>query len=231
MPPGQQPPTIVVLGGDEPLAAVRRAAQEAGERWRVVAAGRADDARRALESTPFAAVLASLPAGEEIVETIRGAAPEAAILVVARDDELGRAAVRAGADDYLTECELAAPALRRALSFTLQLQQRRQQLYRVTAQARAAADVRPLESPRGVLGPTGDGGVRRDTGGHRSCRHFACSVTAEHGLHRILALHEQGASPATIAAALNSQGYRTPAGTRWHVKTVARVVAAHDGSG
>ena len=43
---------------------------------------------------------------------------------------------------------------------------------------------------------------------------------------RILALHAEGASLHTIAAALNAEGLRTPAGPRWTTKTVARVVAA-----
>jgi diguanylate cyclase (GGDEF)-like protein/PAS domain S-box-containing protein len=47
----------------------------------------------------------------------------------------------------------------------------------------------------------------------------------EHGLHRLIEQHTQGASLATIAAALNSEGYRTPAGLRWHSTTVARALA------
>jgi hypothetical protein len=43
---------------------------------------------------------------------------------------------------------------------------------------------------------------------------------------RIRELHVQGASLHTIAAALNAEGRRTPAGPRWTTKTVARVVAA-----
>ena len=43
---------------------------------------------------------------------------------------------------------------------------------------------------------------------------------------RILALHGQGASLHTIAAALNAEGRRTPAGPRWTPTTVARVIAA-----
>ena len=43
---------------------------------------------------------------------------------------------------------------------------------------------------------------------------------------RLLRLHEQGASLHTIAAALNAEGRRTPAGPRWTTTTVARVVAA-----
>jgi hypothetical protein len=43
---------------------------------------------------------------------------------------------------------------------------------------------------------------------------------------RILALHAEGASLHTIAAALNAEGRCTPAGPRWTSTTVARVVAA-----
>jgi hypothetical protein len=51
------------------------------------------------------------------------------------------------------------------------------------------------------------------------------AVTGEHGLDRLLALHHSGASLATIAAALNAEGFRTPSGTRWHRSSVARAVA------
>ncbi len=44
--------------------------------------------------------------------------------------------------------------------------------------------------------------------------------------HRILALHAEGASLHTIAAALNRDGRRTPRGPRWTTRTVARVVAS-----
>jgi diguanylate cyclase (GGDEF)-like protein/PAS domain S-box-containing protein len=50
-------------------------------------------------------------------------------------------------------------------------------------------------------------------------------VTDEHGLHRLLRLHRDGASLATIAAALNAEGYRTPRALRWHRATVARVIS------
>ena len=50
-------------------------------------------------------------------------------------------------------------------------------------------------------------------------------VAAEHGLVRLLALHREGASLATIASALNSEGFRAPTGSRWHRTSVARVVA------
>jgi diguanylate cyclase (GGDEF)-like protein/PAS domain S-box-containing protein len=42
---------------------------------------------------------------------------------------------------------------------------------------------------------------------------------------RIIALHGSGASPATIAAALNADGRLTLRGTRWHRNTVAQVIA------
>jgi hypothetical protein len=50
-------------------------------------------------------------------------------------------------------------------------------------------------------------------------------VTDEHGLHRLLRLHRDGASLTTIAAALNAEGYRTPHALRWHRATVARVIS------
>src|SRR3954452_21457454 len=37
---------------------------------------------------------------------------------------------------------------------------------------------------------------------------------------RLVELHEQGASPNSIAAALNRSGYRAPGGTRWHARSV-----------
>ena len=43
---------------------------------------------------------------------------------------------------------------------------------------------------------------------------------------RILQLHDEGASLHTVAAALNAEGRRTPAGVRWHTRSVARVIAA-----
>lgn len=51
-------------------------------------------------------------------------------------------------------------------------------------------------------------------------------VEEEHGLGRLLALHREGASLATIASALNSEGFRAPSGSRWHRTSVARVVAS-----
>jgi Recombinase len=40
-----------------------------------------------------------------------------------------------------------------------------------------------------------------------------------------MALHAGGASPTSIAAALNADGLRTPDGHRWHRNSVARVIA------
>jgi diguanylate cyclase (GGDEF)-like protein/PAS domain S-box-containing protein len=53
----------------------------------------------------------------------------------------------------------------------------------------------------------------------------ASGVGEEHGLHRLLQLQAQSASLRTIAAALNSEGFRTPRGTRWHPRSVASVIA------
>ena len=43
---------------------------------------------------------------------------------------------------------------------------------------------------------------------------------------RILQLHAGGASPHTIAAALNRSGLRTAAGVRWHATSVTDVIGA-----
>lgn len=50
-------------------------------------------------------------------------------------------------------------------------------------------------------------------------------VGVDHGLPRLIRLHNDGASLNTIAAALNAEGYRTPSGLRWHRATVARAIA------
>jgi diguanylate cyclase (GGDEF)-like protein/PAS domain S-box-containing protein len=49
-------------------------------------------------------------------------------------------------------------------------------------------------------------------------------ITADHGLRRLLQLHQEGQSATTIAAALNADGYRTPQGQRWHSRTVERAL-------
>jgi hypothetical protein len=38
-------------------------------------------------------------------------------------------------------------------------------------------------------------------------------------------MQRDGASPTSIASALNSEGFRTPEGTHWHRVTVARVMS------
>jgi diguanylate cyclase (GGDEF)-like protein len=52
-------------------------------------------------------------------------------------------------------------------------------------------------------------------------------ASRDHGLHRLLELHRNGASLRTIASALNSEGYRTAAGARWHPTSVATVITNH----
>jgi diguanylate cyclase (GGDEF)-like protein len=58
-----------------------------------------------------------------------------------------------------------------------------------------------------------------------SRRRGRAEISSEHGLDRILAMHRKGASLFTIAAALNADGYLTPAGLRWHHTSVARAVS------
>jgi diguanylate cyclase (GGDEF)-like protein/PAS domain S-box-containing protein len=78
----------------------------------------------------------------------------------------------------------------------------------------------------GLLGQQ-DGFLRAPaaTQSGRMARAAAQSVTNQHGLHRITRLHGEGASLATIAAALNAEQYRSPADQRWHPASVARVIA------
>jgi diguanylate cyclase (GGDEF)-like protein/PAS domain S-box-containing protein len=47
------------------------------------------------------------------------------------------------------------------------------------------------------------------------------------GLQRLLELHQDGVSVATIAASLNAEGFRTASGLRWHRSSVNRVIAHH----
>jgi hypothetical protein len=44
---------------------------------------------------------------------------------------------------------------------------------------------------------------------------------------RVLSMHRQGASPASIASALNADAVPSPSGKRWHRVTVARLVQTH----
>jgi diguanylate cyclase (GGDEF)-like protein/PAS domain S-box-containing protein len=62
--------------------------------------------------------------------------------------------------------------------------------------------------------------------GTRASTRPAQPVTADQGLPRMMALHHTGASLATIAAALNREGYRAPTGVRWHSTSVARAIEA-----
>jgi EAL domain-containing protein (putative c-di-GMP-specific phosphodiesterase class I) len=61
-------------------------------------------------------------------------------------------------------------------------------------------------------------------GGKRLGRRTPIRVTNEHGLHHIRRMHRDGASLATISAALNTEGFRTPNDLRWHSSTVARAI-------
>ena len=60
----------------------------------------------------------------------------------------------------------------------------------------------------------------------RRRRTVASQIADESDRARILELHQTGASPATIAAALNAEERFTLRGTRWHRNTVAQVIAA-----
>ncbi len=89
---------------------------------------------------------------------------------------------------------------------------------------------RPLSLPdlSRVLSSTGDhfdvqAPARADT----PALAVGSRATREHGLIVLLRLHREGASLRTIAAALNSQDYRTPHGARWHPNSVAAVIADH----
>lgn len=68
-----------------------------------------------------------------------------------------------------------------------------------------------------------NGGAQSPSGEPRSPG-GTVAVAPEHGLERLWELHGEGASLASIAAALNSAGYRTPTGQRWHRKSVGRVL-------
>ena len=48
---------------------------------------------------------------------------------------------------------------------------------------------------------------------------------------RLVELHQRGASPNSIAAALNRGGYRAPGGTRWHARSVRAFIDDQDASG
>jgi EAL domain-containing protein (putative c-di-GMP-specific phosphodiesterase class I) len=61
----------------------------------------------------------------------------------------------------------------------------------------------------------------------RTSRYAPASSASDHETNgRILALHRSGASANTIAAALNADDRRTPQGSRWQARSVARVITA-----
>src|SRR4051794_15302381 len=57
----------------------------------------------------------------------------------------------------------------------------------------------------------------------------AADITADHGLLRALQLQTAGASPTSIAAALNREGFRTPQGQRWHARVVEQALSTSHG--
>jgi diguanylate cyclase (GGDEF)-like protein/PAS domain S-box-containing protein len=76
--------------------------------------------------------------------------------------------------------------------------------------------------PRGRFRVPGGPSPRADRRGDDEL----AGLSAVHGFTRLLALHRDGASPSTIAAALNNEDFRTPRGQRWHRLTVARALEA-----
>jgi hypothetical protein len=76
---------------------------------------------------------------------------------------------------------------------------------------------RPLTSPLATGGDPAPQ-ARTTTRGTRDS-------SVSHSLQRLLELHQSGEPVAAIAAALNAEGLRTPAGVRWHPTSVARVIA------
>jgi hypothetical protein len=87
--------------------------------------------------------------------------------------------------------------------------------------------VRPADLARLLVSETGDPVRVVSTAPQRKSRRSqpAAEVTADHGLRRLLQLHQEGQSPTTIAAALNADGFRTPQGQRWHQRSVSRTLA------
>jgi EAL domain-containing protein (putative c-di-GMP-specific phosphodiesterase class I) len=63
------------------------------------------------------------------------------------------------------------------------------------------------------------------TVGSRTTGRREREVTDAHGVGKLLALHRGGASLDTIAAALDAEGFRTPAGRRWHPSSVGRLIS------
>ena len=85
-----------------------------------------------------------------------------------------------------------------------------------------AGDVARLvaKQPRGRFQVPGGPPTRADRRGDDEL----AGLSAVHGFTRLLALHRDGASPSTIAAALNHEDFRTPRGNRWHRLTVVKAL-------
>ncbi|HEX8001420.1 MAG TPA: EAL domain-containing protein [Mycobacteriales bacterium] len=66
--------------------------------------------------------------------------------------------------------------------------------------------------------------VARPTRGQGRGEDELAGLSAVHGFTRLLALHRDGASPTTIAAALNAEDFHTPRGNRWHRTTVVKAL-------
>ena len=90
------------------------------------------------------------------------------------------------------------------------------------APAVPAQEVGPLVAaqPRGRFRAAGGPPVLSDRRGDDEL----AGLSAVHGFTRMLALHRDGASASTIAAALNAEDFRTPRGNRWHRLTVAKAL-------
>ena len=82
----------------------------------------------------------------------------------------------------------------------------------------------PMEELPDLLHPGRFGAMPRPPAARRP-RKIAPAVAEDSDRARIIALHRSGASPTTIAAALNADGRLTLRGTRWQRNTVARVIA------
>jgi diguanylate cyclase (GGDEF)-like protein/PAS domain S-box-containing protein len=94
----------------------------------------------------------------------------------------------------------------------------------IWAQAAKVSEVAALvaRQPRGRFPVPGGAPTRADRRGDDEL----AGLSAVHGFTRMLALHRDGASPTTIAAALNAEEFRTPRGNRWHRTTVQRALDA-----
>jgi len=89
-------------------------------------------ARTAIETPPDAAVLdLNLPDsdGLDTVEAVVETAPHVPVVVVTgRDSDLGRAAIRRGAQDYLSKGQITAPVLVRTLRYAIDRQETQREM-------------------------------------------------------------------------------------------------------